>query len=183
MKFQHIYLTGYRGTGKSSVAARLAIALAQPAVDLDEVIETRAGQSIREIFAEGGESGFRDLERSALREVAAGPSSVIALGGGAVLCEENREVIQRSGTCFWLDAAPETLAARIAADASTGERRPALTELSEMDEIRRLLQSRRPLYEAAAKHRVETDDRSVDEVAENILTLIQVDSPRAGEDD
>ena len=167
-----IYLTGYRGTGKTSVGAVLAERLALPLIDLDEAIERAAGRTIRQIFATGGEEAFREAEAACLAEVACGPRAVVALGGGAILRPANRQRIRSSGLCVWLDADAETLARRLVADATTAERRPALTQLGQRDEIERLLEVRRPLYREAAEHRVETAGKTIEQVAEDILRLL-----------
>lgn len=181
-RFHHLYLTGFRGTGKSSVAVMLAKQLGRPSIDLDQVIETNAGETIREIFDRGGEPLFRQLESEALAEVAQSPAAVVSLGGGAILSEANRGVIRRSGCCFWLDAEAETIADRIKNDDSTPQRRPALTSLGQLDEIRLLLSQRRNDYQQAAHHRVDTTAKSLDQVAGEILRLVQDDAePRTGE--
>ena len=168
---KHLFLTGFRGTGKSTVGRLLALRLGMPALDLDELIEQRADQSIREIFEQGGESLFRELESQALDEVVQRPPTVIALGGGAILREGNRQLLRGRGICFWLDADPETILGRLQRDETTADRRPALTHLPELEEIRQLLEQRRPLYQAAADHRVETAGREAEQIAEQILEL------------
>jgi shikimate kinase len=170
---QHLYLTGYRGTGKTSVGVTLAKSLGRLVIDLDQVIEANAGKSIREIFDQGGEPLFRRLETEALTTVADAPRAVVSLGGGAILSEENRAVIRQSGICFWLDADAQTIAERIHRDQTTADRRPPLTSLGEIEEIRQLLSERRDLYEAAANHRIQTAGKSVDEVASEILAVVQ----------
>ncbi len=133
------------------------------------MIEDRAGKSIREIFEQGGETLFRELESESLREVVARPASVISLGGGAILREANRDRLAQAGVCFWLDADAETIFGRLRGDASTAERRPALTNLGELEEIRELLRRRRPLYESVADYRIETDGKEAQEVSDQIL--------------
>ena len=93
----HIYLTGFRGTGKTSVGTLLAKTLGRTVIDLDGVVAANAGKSIREIFQQDGESRFRDLETTALESVAQTSSSVISLGGGAILRGINRSIIQSTG--------------------------------------------------------------------------------------
>ena len=173
-EFQHIYLTGYRGTGKTSVGKILSESLGHPLVDLDDEVESKAGMTIREIFADGGETAFRDLETTCLETVADQSEcrKVVSLGGGAILRSENRELIANSGTCIWLSASPETIAERISTDATTGDRRPALTEMGQMDEIRQLLVQREPLYRDAANHRVDTTDKTIEQIADEIVTLL-----------
>ena len=170
---QHIYLSGYRGTGKSSVGRILAQRLDRPFVDLDDEVEQRAGRSIREIFDGGGEEAFRDLETRCLTEVAQEDvASVISLGGGAILRDQNREQIRATGICIWLDADAQTLAERINADQSTGQRRPALTKLSHLEEIQSMLSVRKPLYQSTSDHRIDTKGKSVNSVAEQALKLL-----------
>lgn len=169
---QHLFLSGYRGTGKTSVGRLVATRLSLPFVDLDDVIQTRSGQTIREIFAAGGEASFRDLESAALAEVIGRPRSVIALGGGTILRAANRALIHDGGICVWLDAEAELLAERIAADTVTAAQRPPLTSLSANEEIAAVLETRRPLYEAVADVRIEIGRRTVAEVADDVLSRI-----------
>ena len=143
-----------------------------PLVDLDEQIETEAGKSIREIFDEGGESMFRDLESEALQEVAAGPAAVVSLGGGAILRKENRDLIRETGVCLWLDADAEVLAARIQNDESTSARRPSLTAEGLIDEIATLLDLRRPQYQESAMARIDTSGKTIEQVAAEAIKFL-----------
>ncbi|MEM1068698.1 MAG: shikimate kinase [Planctomycetota bacterium] len=167
----HLYLTGYRGTGKTTVARRLARHFNVAIVDLDERIEQVAGKTILEIFESSGEAGFRDLETQALSDLSQTPS-IVSLGGGAVLRAENREQIAKTGTCVWLDADAETIARRLDHDSTTTDRRPALTTLNDLDEIRHLLAERRATYQSVAQHRVETSGLSVEEVVQQIVAFV-----------
>lgn len=161
MRTDRIYLTGYRGTGKTTVGKLISKELSTGCVDLDEVIESTAGKSIREIFAEGGEALFRDWETRCLRHaVEASPSRVISLGGGAILREENREIIRQTGVCIWLTADAETIHQRISGDATTGQRRPALTDLTPVQEIRSLLSQRESAYREVADLTLATDSET-----------------------
>ena len=92
-----ITLVGYRGCGKSSVAQALASRLGRDFVDADAEIERRSGRSIREIFDEQGESGFRRIEREVISELLTGPGVVLAAGGGAVLNAETRKEMKSAG--------------------------------------------------------------------------------------
>ena len=179
-----VYLTGYRGTGKTSVGQILSDELKIPLIDLDVKIESAAGKSIRQIFQEGGEKLFRDYETRELQRAAASDSSVISLGGGAVLSSVNRELIRRRGICVWLDAAPETLAIRIAGDATTAARRPSLTELSPLDEITRLMRDRESLYAEVANQKIQTENKTIADVATEILEFLASGrSPRIDQPD
>ena len=161
----HLYLTGYRGTGKSTVGRLLADRMGRQCVDLDDLIEANTGQSIRQIFDHGGEELFRRYECDALVEVAQGEAGVIALGGGAILKPENRHAISRTGHCFWLDADAETLLGRLRGEVSTCERRPPLTDLSELSEIQEMLKVRRPIYAEASHWRIDVSDHSPEQIA------------------
>ena len=141
-------------------------------VDSDDQIEQRAGMTIAEVFAQRGEPGFRDLEQEVIAQLSEADRTVIALGGGAVLREATRELLQRSGVVVWLTAPAETLAARITADAASADRRPSLTGLPPREEVRRLLAEREPLYRECATFTVETEQRSLDEIAELIPSRI-----------
>lgn len=167
---RHLFLVGYRGSGKTSVGRTLAARWNCSLIDSDEWIEREAGKSIREIFLEESESGFRDREARAVSSIGASELfTVISLGGGAVLRPENRNVIRSNGYCVWLKAGPEQLAARIAGDQTTAERRPALTTLAAQDEIVKLLAMREPLYREVADLVVSTDDRNLDSIADEIM--------------
>ncbi|OYP37125.1 shikimate kinase [Rhodopirellula sp. MGV] len=167
---KHLFLIGYRGTGKTTVASILAALLQTRWIDLDVVIETKAGKTISELFTEGGEPLFRDWETRCLQESieSDGPPQVISLGGGAVLREENRDFIADNGHCVWLTASPETIAQRIGADATTAARRPALTDLSPTDEIKSVLTAREPIYREASHYAVSTESLAPAEVADQI---------------
>ena len=168
---RHLFLTGFRGTGKSTVARILGRQLEMEVIDLDQLIEQSAGKTIREIFQEGGESLFRDLESETLETTVKRSASIISLGGGAILRETNRDIIGRFGLCFWLDANAGTIFSRLCGDEATAQRRPALTNLGEFEEVRELLQHRYPLYQAASNYRIDTESKKPDEVAEEVREL------------
>ena len=166
---QHLYLTGYRGTGKSAVGLVLARQLERPIIDLDQVIEANAGKSIRQLFDAGGEILFRNLESEALLTVSQADPALISLGGGTILSAENRQVIKQTGFCVWLTATAETIAERIYADTATAENRPALTSLDQLSEIRDLLERRNESYEDASGLKIDTEGKSIDQVADLVL--------------
>ncbi len=164
----NITLIGYRGTGKSTAARLVAERLGWTWVDADAFLEEQAGQAIRDIFAREGEAGFRDREAAVIQELTRRDRHVIAAGGGAVLRTENRDAFRKTCMTVWLVASAEVIERRLAADATTAERRPALTREGGAAEIRRLLAEREPLYRAAADVIVETDSQTPAEVAERI---------------
>ena len=168
-----IFLIGYRGTGKSTVAQRLASLLGYEAIDADDELESRAGQSIADIFSQSGEQAFRDLESQVLMDLCRRNQAVIALGGGVVLREENRNAIAGAGgPVVWLTATPQAILRRLEVDPTTSTRRPNLTSAGGVDEILQLLQVRLPLYRECATLEVDTEGKSPDMIAEEIVARL-----------
>jgi shikimate kinase len=165
----HHFLIGYRGGGKTTVGRMLADRLSREFIDADEFLEAKYGRSIKEIFAQEGEVGFRDKETAVLRELCARGQAVIATGGGVVLREENRRLLRDHGFVVWLTANAATLAARIAGDPTTAERRPNLT-VGGQAEIEELLRAREPLYRQSADLEIDTAGRSPELIVETILS-------------
>jgi shikimate kinase len=165
----NIYLIGYRGTGKSTVAPLLAELLgkAWSAVDLDEQLQCHAGRTIADIFAIEGEAGFRDREQEALHQAARQDRLVVATGGGVVGRTENRELLEQ-GRVVWLTASVAVIVQRLAADDKNGPQRPDLTVQGGREEIERLLAVREPIYRELAELTLVTDSRSPQEIARNI---------------
>ena len=164
-----ITLIGYRGSGKSTIAIPLAARLGWDVVDADDEIEHRAGKSIREIFADGGEARFREWERRVLSELLLGDRLVIAAGGGAVLNPASRKQMRNAGPVVWLRAPVEVLAERIGHDSSTAERRPDLTTGGGRGEIEQLLSQREPLYQECATLTIDTPGLSIADVVDLIF--------------
>ena len=168
---QIVYLIGYRGTGKTTTARRLADKLGWSWLDADEFLQARHGRSIREIFAEEVEKGFRDKEAALLRELSEYTEHIIATGGGVILRAENRALLKQ-GTVVWLQAPADVLWQRLQQDAATAESRPDLAQ-GGLAEIEELLRLRAPLYEECHDLAVNTAQRSPDQVAELIFTWLQ----------
>lgn len=164
-----VTLIGYRGTGKTSVAGPLAARLGFQSVDADAEIERRADRTIREIFADDGEPGFRARESEVMAEYLAQDRLVIAAGGGAVLDANTRDRIRVAGPAVWLRATIETIERQIAADSTTRDRRPNLTTGGRR-EIEELLALREPIYRQCATLTVDIDGRPIDAIVEEILT-------------
>jgi shikimate kinase len=166
-----VILTGFMATGKTEVGRRLARALGRPFVDTDGLVEAEAGRTVPEIFATGGESTFRKLERSAVARACDMPDAVVATGGGTLLDPENRRRLAAAGPIVCLAAAPETILRRIGNPAArpllmNGNGRPG-----GLGRIQALLAERAEVY-AMATHTVDTTDLSVDEVVERVRTLV-----------
>jgi shikimate kinase len=174
MEVNSIALIGYRGSGKTAVAQALAARLGWDWVDADVEVELRAGKSIAAIFADDGETHFRDLEAIVVDLLALRERTVIALGGGAILREVNRKAIGRCGAVVWLQASVETLQRRIDADPATAARRPNLTALGGQAEITRLLAERTPHYQACATLEVDTEAKGPADIADEIVAALGI---------
>jgi len=174
---ERIALIGARGSGKSTVGRSLALQLGWSFLDGDAVLEERAGQSIKTIFAIEGEAAFRDHESTVLADLCQYRRHVLALGGGVILRLENRTRLHRSAWVAWLTADVATLSLRLQQCLHTAERRPSLTgtlAASSAEEIANVLRVREPLYRACADAIVATVDRSPDDIAEEIAELWRV---------
>jgi shikimate kinase len=164
----NLYLIGYRGSGKTTVAKCLAKILRRPFCDTDAVIESLAGQSIRQIFESAGESAFRQRESQVIHSIAGSAGQVISLGGGAVLAEANRTFLKGNGRTAWLRADPEVLWNRIANDQVSHDQRPNLSDRGGREEVHTILRSRTPVYNACADYTIDVDHLSPNEIAESI---------------
>ena len=169
----NIVLIGYRGTGKTTVARLLAQRLQLSARDADDELQRIAGKTIAEIFGDGGEEAFRELESQILIQLCRLEGLVLSAGGGAVLCEKNRRRLRDWGTVIWLEADASTIHQRMQTDPTTAASRPALTRQGGLAEIEHLLEQRRPLYETTAHLRVDTSGKTPSQVCEEIVSLLQ----------
>ena len=169
MDLKRIYLTGFMGSGKSTVGRLLADLLHSPFTDLDEIIVQRAGMSIPDIFQIVGEPAVRRREAEILR-LCCRVDGVFGVGGGAVLDPDNRDILMASGLVIYLRATPETLARRLLSEA---QGRPLLTgEGGFEDRITSLLKERSGSYEMAHWN-VDTDDLKPEQVASTIHKRIR----------
>lgn len=148
-----IYLTGFMGSGKSTIAPLVAEVLAYDVFDLDEAIVSRADRSIPEIFDREGEAAFRRLEREILEETTDRNKTVISLGGGAITFTSNLQFVQDHGFLVYLRVSVDILVDRLygAADRPLlrGENENLLTREELREKISQMLADRRPYYERA----------------------------------
>lgn len=162
----NIVLTGYRGTGKSAVARLLAKKLGWQCVSLDALIAGQEGRSIPDIVADRGWDYFRDVESAVAEMHAARDRLVLDTGGGAILRPRNVRALRQNGCLFWLKARPETIATRIRND----DGRPALTPgKTFLEEVEDVLAERTPRYHDAADFEIDTDDKTPEAVAGEVL--------------
>lgn len=166
---RNIILIGFMGCGKSSIGRRLANRLGYRFLDSDELISSRAGHSITELFASEGEEGFRKRETEELCGLAGSSGIVLATGGGAVLNPVNREILKELGLVIWLHADPETLFER----ATRSRKRPLLEVENPRGTFNALLESRLPIYDAAADIRLDATGLSHEQTVEKMDRLIR----------
>lgn len=140
---KNIILTGFMGTGKSTLGRLLAEQLDYDFIDTDNLIEARIGQSIAELFKEQGEAAFRKLEENLVQELALQQGLVISTGGGLVLNPKNVDVFKQSGQIICLTATPVEILERVSAQQHT---RPLLQEKDPLSKIKELLAQRSPVY-------------------------------------
>lgn len=163
---QHVVLVGLMGSGKSTVGRLLAERLHRPLFDSDQMIEARTGRTVREIFVSDGEPAFRSLETESLADALESTTpSVIAAAGGVVLSEANRALLRDANArVVWLRADPAILVERVL---SAGHR-PLLDD-DPLAVLRRMAQTREPLYREVADLVVTVDGRSPADVLEAVL--------------
>jgi shikimate kinase len=168
----NIFLIGYRATGKSTVARKIAVTLGLKCVDSDALIAQAAGMTIADIFAAETEEGFRDRESGVVAKIAFGDNQVVALGGGAVLRRENRAAIRNQGTIVWLQASVDSVCERLMEDAQTQAQRPPLTTHDLHAEVSELMERRRQIYVDIADFAVDTESLDAGEVACEIIATL-----------
>ena len=165
----NIFLIGFMGCGKSTVAAELNQAYGMHVVEMDQEISVRQKMSIPEIFEQYGEEYFRDLESDLLKKIQAGSNQVISCGGGVVLREQNVAEMKKNGKIVLLTAKPENILRRVIGN----DDRPVLKGRKTVKDISELMEARREKYESAADVIVATDDKRIIEICEEIMQKIK----------
>jgi len=164
-----IFLVGFMGSGKSAVGEALAARLSRPFIDLDKLIEARSERTIADIIHSEGEERFRQIETKMLQEVAHAAAAVIALGGGAIIRPDNRELIEHAGVSVWLDAPFELCWQRIQNDETVRPLAPTEAE-GRVRYVQRL-----PLYQQSTLRIEVNEAQSADEIVEQILRRLFTD--------
>lgn len=164
-----VVLVGMMGAGKTTVGRSVASRLGVDFVDTDDLVEARAGKSVRDIFATDGEAAFRTLESQVLAESLKSPVDVVvAAAGGTVLSESNRAALrEHADVVVWLDADVSALGER----ASRGAHRPLLDGDVE-DRLMALDGERRVLYQSVADVRLDTTGKGIDEVVQEVVAAL-----------
>jgi shikimate kinase len=171
-----IFLTGFSGSGKSTIGPLLANSLGYEFVDLDQSIEQRAGKTITRIFAENGEEYFRGLELQSLMGLVERTNLVISLGGGVLENDESYALIQKSGTMVYLKSPTKTLARRLCNKTDRpllkGNKGQKLSRQEIEEKITTILGRREPRYKSA-EITVETDIKRIGSTVEELTRKIE----------
>jgi shikimate kinase len=162
-----IVLVGLMGAGKTKIGRRLATRLGLPFFDSDEEIETAAGETIEEIFANRGEAVFRDGERRVIARLLSGPVHVLATGGGAFMDPATRRIIAQRGVSVWLRADLDVLFARV----SRRSNRPLLKTPDPRGVLAELIERRYPIY-AEADLTIDSSDGPPDATAGRAIAAL-----------
>ncbi|WP_432358624.1 shikimate kinase [Sporosarcina sp. UB5] len=163
---KRVYLVGFMGSGKSAIGKRLGALLHIPFYDMDTEISKRTGMTIPQIFETYGEERFREMETEFLRNFE-DEFCIIATGGGVAMRKVNREIMRRTGLVFFLNSTFRDIWRRI----STDQNRP-IVQRSSKSELEMLFHSRRPLYLQSAHFKVETANRTLNEITQYIASQI-----------
>ena len=164
----NILLIGFMGTGKSTVADCLSGMFGMQNVEMDQVIEERQQMSISKIFETYGEEYFRNLETDLLVEIQGQKNTIVSCGGGVPLFERNVVEMKKNSRVVLLTAKLDTILERV----KENDDRPLLQGNKNADFIKNLMNQRREKYEAVADVVIETDERSVTDICEEIISKL-----------
>ena len=164
---KNLFLIGFMGCGKSTMARILSEKTGAELIEMDETIEKEAGMSIREMFEIYGEPYFRDLESQLIEQITKQGGAVVSCGGGAILREENVLKMKENGTIVYFSATPETIYERVRHSTN----RPLLNGNMNVEYITELMGKRLPLYEKAADRTISVDGKNKLEVVEELMQI------------
>ena len=165
----NIFIVGPMGSGKSTVGKIISDELFLNFFDTDDEIESRTGASIDWIFDLEGEEGFRKRESSILEEMVKQNSIVLSTGGGIIISDSNREMLSSRGTVFYLSTPISVQLERTSKDKD----RPLLKNGDPEEILTRLQKERKDLYESVSDHIIETENKSSQQVASEIINLVK----------
>jgi len=162
----HLIFIGFMGSGKSTIARKIARLKGMTSVDMDRFLEQEAGMTIPQIFETEGEEGFRAREHAFLKSMAQRDRCILSCGGGIINSPENRALLKDLGTVVYLEVSAQEAVSRI----SRPETRPLLQGKIPPEE---LLEQRRELYEEAADITFDTNGLSVGQVVRQVSILLE----------
>ena len=163
-----LFFIGFMGAGKTSVSAALGRMLKLPVIEMDEQIARQEGITIPEIFAQKGESHFRQCETALLEGLATESACLVSCGGGVAMRQKNVDAMRRCGTVVLLTARPEVILERV----KDSDERPLLQDRKNVADIAALMAQRRSAYETAADVTVDTSDLTIEEVCRAVLRQV-----------
>ena len=164
---KNLVLVGFMGSGKSSVGRLAARDLGFQFVDTDQIVVERAGRPISEIFQTEGEASFRALETAAIQSLGGVEKHVVSTGGGAILSEQNRQLLRSLGFVVCLTASEEVLYERV----SRNTKRPLLQTENPRETLSKLIRERSALYSAAAHHTLDTTSMPQSSAVEALVSI------------
>ncbi len=164
----NIFLIGFMGAGKSTVAAGLKTMTGKKLVEMDQRIVDEQGMSINDIFAKYGEDYFRDIESNLILDIGKEGNTIVSCGGGVVVRSQNRMYMKNSGLVIYLCATPLTIYERV----KDSTDRPILNGHMNVEYIGSLMEKRRALYEEAADITIDVDGKTTQAICEEILKQI-----------
>ena len=166
----NVILIGYMGCGKTTIGRKLSYRFRKPFLDTDKQIELKQKCSISEIFAEQGEQAFRDLETNYLKDLLKDKCEyIISVGGGLPLREENQKLLQKLGTCVYLEASADTIYERLKHDTS----RPLLQCDDPKKKIQEMLEIRTPIYKSCADLVISVDGKRIEEIVVEVKAEVE----------
>ena len=166
---KNIFLIGFMGTGKSTIASAICEKYTMDIVEMDETIAKKEGMGIPEIFAKKGEEYFRNLETLFLEEMRQMTNKIVSCGGGIVLRKENISIMKENGWIVLLTASPEEVFERVKNDNG----RPLLQGRKNVEAIKELMEVRRVKYEEAADIIICTDGKPAEVICEDIMNELK----------
>lgn len=168
MESKNIFLIGFMGSGKSTIARMLARETGKTLIEMDETIEAEAGCTINQLFEEHGEDYFRNLESQLVYRIADEGDTVVSCGGGVVLREENVLNMRKNGKIVYLCATAETIYLRVRHSTN----RPLLNGNMNIEYIGNLMEKRLPAYEKAADIVIDVNGKEKGEIVAEILKVV-----------
>ena len=161
---RNLFIIGYMGTGKSTVAKILSEKHGWDLLEMDEMIVQQEGMSIPDIFETHGEEHFRDIESNLIKDICLQENKVVSCGGGVVLRSQNVDAMKKSGSIVLLSASPETILERVKDDTN----RPLLQANKTIEYLREMMEKRREKYENAADIVIQTDGKKIADICNEI---------------
>jgi shikimate kinase len=166
---KNIILVGLMGSGKTTIGKKMSISMGRNFLDTDQAIELKTGVNISTIFELEGEDGFRLREYNLLTDLMNNQKMVIATGGGIVLSKRNRKLLRKLGNVIYLRSDINDLVFRLKGDKT----RPLIQNINLHQKINELFQERDPLYESIADYIIETKNKNINIIKEEIMELIK----------